>query len=624
MLSAKKIFLSYLNVVDFASTCSILTGMRFITFKFLQGKNFLSFGDSLVQVDLRPGVNAIIGTNLDKEDSKNGAGKSSITELLYYSLYGSTLREISKDHIQNSLTKKRCETSLAFDVVSNNSTDTYTVIRMLNPTKCTLLKNGEDITRSTLAKTNALIQEIIHTPATVFQNSVIMSANTAQPFMALPKTDKRKFIESVLGLEVFTEMVLRARDNHSSVKRDYESTYTLSERAQTELEFNQSQFDNYENLKQERLNKFQDKTNALTEDIRSLNKKIVEPKGDFNALLIQYKELEETVSTRAKQQEQVLNRLSKIEANITLETKQLNQLQTTKDKCPTCSRDYSEEHVEHISRLIAEHNSQINLLINEEKTFEAGLEKIKSKIKNLKQQMDDNLAERVEITRIINENTNTFLSIHHLEKNLKEVEEDVLAVAGEQNNELKGKISALKTSVENSKIEVDKLNNELNILETVKFVISEEGIKSFIVKKILTVLNSRIAYYLKKLEANCLCQFNEFFDEEIIDENTQPKSYFNFSGGERKRIDLACLFAFADIRRLQGDVNFSTVFYDELLDSSLDDKGVSLTLKVLRERFDENNESCYIITHRGPEVTTKAEHTIHVVKRNGVSTISNS
>lgn len=595
--------------------------MRFITFKALEGKNFLSFGDTTINVDLRPGVNAIIGTNLDKEDSKNGAGKSSITELLYYSLYGTTLREISKDHIQNSLTKKRCEVSLEFAVTSNNNTDLYKVIRMLNPTKCVLLKNGQDVTRSTLAKTNSLIQEIIHTPATVFQNSVIMSVNTALPFMALPKTDKRKFIESVLGLEVFTEMVLRARDDYSSVKKDYESKYTLFERTQTELEFNQSQFDNYENVKQERLTKLQDKKNTLTKDIETLRQKIVEPVYDVEEQLRYEKELEEGISTLNKQQEQVLNKLSKIDASITLETKQLKQVSNTKDRCPTCSRDYSEEHVEHVSKVIAEHKSQIDLFTKEEETFQAALEKIRTKKKVQKEQMDESLAKRLETTNIINENSNTYLSIHHLEKNLKEVEEDILVAAGEQNNELKGKITTLKTFVENSKTEVDKLNNELNILETVKFVISEEGIKSFIVKKILTVLNSRIAYYLKKLEANCLCQFNEFFDEEIIDENSQPKSYFNFSGGERKRIDLACLFAFADIRRLQGDVNFSTVFYDELLDSSLDDKGVSLTLKVLRERFNESGESCYIITHRGPEVTTKAEHVIHVVKRNGISEI---
>jgi DNA repair exonuclease SbcCD ATPase subunit len=448
-----------------------------------------------------------------------------------------------------------------------------------------------------------------------------MSANTAQPFMALPKTDKRKFIESVLGLEVFTEMVLRARDDYSSVKKDYESKYTLFERAQTELEFNQSQFDNYENVKQERLTKLQDKKNTLTKDIETLNKKIAEPSNDVDDLLSQDKDLEDEMSVINGQLEQVTNKLSKLSASITLETKQLNQLQSTKDKCPTCSRDYSEEHAEHVSQLIAKHASEISMLTDEEKTFKSALEKLKSKAKEKKQQMDNNLTKRLEVNKILNENKNTQLSIDHLQKNLLELEEDIVLIKNEQNNELKGKIISLKTFMESSKTEVDKLNNELNILETVKFVISEEGIKTFIVKKILTVLNSRIAYYLKKLEANCLCQFNEFFDEEIIDENSQPKSYFNFSGGERKRIDLACLFAFADIRRLQGDVNFSTVFYDELIDSSLDNKGVSLTLKVLRERFEENGESCYIITHRGPEVTTKAEHVIHVVKRNGISTI---
>lgn len=596
--------------------------MRFITFKSLKGKNFLSFGDNLAHVDLRPGVNAIIGTNLDKEDSKNGAGKSSITELLYYSLYGTTLREISKDHIQNSLTKKRCETSLTFDVTCNNVTDTYTVVRMLNPTKCILLKNEEDITRSTLAKTNALIQEIIHTPATVFQNSVIMSANTALPFMALPKTDKRKFIESVLGLEVFTEMVLRARDDYSSVKKDYETKYALFERAQTELEFNQSQFDNYEFLKQERLTKLQEKHNKLIKDIEIIGYNIVVPDHKLEVLKDRQEKLEAQYPELKKKEDQVKAKLTQLKSDIAFETKQLKQLQNTKDKCPTCSRDYSEEHVEHASKAIEEHTNSIAKLTEQESQYVAALQKIEDKYTDVKTQLDDILTKKLAVEEDIRNNKTYQLSIDHLEKNLKEVEEDILVVKAEQNNELKGKISTLKTFVENSKTEVDKLNNELNILETVKFVISEEGIKSFIVKKILTVLNSRIAYYLKKLEANCLCQFNEFFDEEIIDENSQPKSYFNFSGGERKRIDLACLFAFADIRRLQGDVNFSTVFYDELLDSSLDDKGVSLTLKVLRERFNENNESCYIITHRGPEVTTKAEHTIHVVKRNGISEVS--
>ena len=597
--------------------------MRFITFKSLEGKNFLSFGDTPVQVDLRPGVNAIIGTNYDKEDSKNGAGKSSITELLYYSLYGTTLREISKDHIQNSSTKKRCEVSLVFDVASNNITDTYKIVRMLNPTKCLLLKNNQDITRSTLAKTNALIQEVIHTPSTVFQNSVIMSVNTALPFMALPKTDRRKFIESVLGLEVFTQMVLKARDDYSVAKKDYEVAYAKFEQTQSELNFNQTQFDNYENVKIERLNKLNEKKCMVTSDIQRLDSKIVKS----NTLTIEADE--KKIEFCDQQLDQFNEKKNKLHSNVNViqaesnsSAKQIKQLQTNKDQCPTCSREYSYEHVEHVSKLIAQHDLDIKKFAEAEdkiKNFLAEIDREILSIRAVRKICTENISH---VSQTISNNKTFELSIKHLRSNLNDIEEEIKIVKQEQNNELKGKITTLNASVVEYQRKVDELNNDLNILETVKFVISEEGIKSFIVKKILKVLNSRLAFYLKKLEANCLCQFNEFFDEEIIDESSQPKSYFNFSGGERKRIDLACLFAFADIRRLQGDVNFSTVFYDELLDSSLDDKGVSLTLKVLRERFNENNESCYIITHRGPEVTTKAEHTIHVIKRNGISTVS--
>ncbi len=597
--------------------------MRFITFKTIEARNFLSFGDNPVVIDLRPGVNAITGTNLDKEDSKNGVGKSTVGDALFYSLYGTTLREVGKDFVSNSITKKRCEVSLTFDVTSNNTVDTYKIVRKLNPTKCHLIKNGEDVTRSTLAKTNAFIQDLIRTPATVFQNSVIMSANNALPFMALPKTDKRKFIESVLGLEVFTAMVLKARDDYSIAKKDYEIAYTKLEGIEKELEFNQSQLENYESLKQERLSKQTDKKLKLEEDIAALKNKLIDlTLFDIPLLDEQIDLIKENISEKQTKKTTLTSKLHKAEAEISSEKKQIKQLQADKDNCPTCKRDYSAEHVEHVQTLIANHENSINSFQEAIETINKGLLSVDKEILTLTQQLSDLNTDKSNAQKQITDNNNTQISITHLESNLKDVEEEIALISKEHNNELKGKIAALVSSVEESKSKVNSLNNELNVLETVKFVISEEGIKSFIVKKILKVLNSRLAFYLKKLEANCLCQFNEFFDEEIIDENAQLKSYFNFSGGERKRIDLACLFAFADIRRLQGDVNFSTVFYDELLDSSLDDKGVGLTLKVLRERYQENNESCYVITHRGTHVTTKAEHIIHLTKRNGITTLS--
>ena len=596
--------------------------MKFITFKSLEGKNFLSFGSKSNSVDLRPGVNAIIGTNCDKEDSKNGAGKSSITELLYYALYGTTLREISKDYVQNSLTKQRCEVKLELDVTSNNINDSYIISRKLNPTQCKIFKNGEDVTRSTLAKTNNLIQELIHTPATVFQNSIIMSANNATPFMALPKTDKRKFVESVLGLEIFTQMVLRARDDYSITKKDYELSYVKFEQIQTEQLFNQTQLNNYESLKIERINKLQEKKRTLSSDIDVLHSKIV--KSELLSSVSptdQLEQCETQLQLQIDKRTKLLTSINTVQSEANSVNKQIKQLQTNKDLCPTCSREYSEEHVEHVSKLIADHKLDIEKFTDAELKLKSAVEETDQAIANFQSAKKSCIANINKINQTISDNKSHELSIKHLTSNLNDIQDEIEIIATEQNNELKGRVSALQQQTNESEQQVNKLNHQLNILESVKFVISEEGIKSFIVKKILKVLNSRLAFYLKKLEANCLCQFNEFFDEVIVDESSSQKSYFNFSGGERKRIDLACLFAFADIRRLQGDVNFSTVFYDELLDSSLDDRGVYLTLKLLRERYNETGESCYIITHRGPEVTTKAEHTIHVVKKNGISFI---
>mgnify|MGYP001553609787 CR=1 FL=1 len=596
--------------------------MRFITFKKLKAKNFLSFGDSLVSIELKNGVNTITGINLDKEDSKNGAGKSAITEILYYALYGTTLREISKDFVQNSITKKPAFVEIELEVRKDNITDVYTIVRKLNPTKCKLFKNGEDITRSTLAKTNSLIQSIIRSPSAVFQNSVIMSINNALPFMALSKVDKRKFIESVLGLEVFTSMLLKIRDDYSISKRDYELAYSKLETLETELRFNTNQLETYETRKGERLAKLKEKESKIINDLEKIQNNL---KGikilDIKILETKISTLEEKILNEEKKINTNKELLHKNQAAIDSEQKQVKRLSGNKDLCPTCNREFSEEHTAHIEALISNHTKTIldhEKTIAETNTTITNITEQRNNLKRAKQLLERELFEGKSNHA---EEKALKINVEHLKNSLQETADEITIAKKEQNNELKGKITFLKEEVKNSKDRLNNLNTDLNVLETVKFILSEEGIKSFIVKKILKILNSRIAFYLQKLEANCLCQFNEYFEEEIIDEKGDKKSYFNFSGGERKRIDLACLFAFADIRRLQGDVYFSTIFYDELIDSSLDDKGVQLTLQILKERYEENKESCYIITHRGSDVLTGIDHTITVIKENGISSI---
>ena len=162
-----------------------------------------------------------------------------------------------------------------------------------------------------------------------------------------------------------------------------------------------------------------------------------------------------------------------------------------------------------------------------------------------------------------------------------------------------------------------KLN--LSLLEVVKFIVSEEGVKSYIVKKLLQLFNNRLAHYLNKMDANCLCIFNEYFEDEIIDEKGKLCSYFNFSGAERKNIDLACLFAFMDIRKLQGNVSYNFSVYDELLDSSLAERGVELVLDILRERVEKHNECIFVISHRKESTKAATGDIIQLEKENGIT-----
>ena len=122
------------------------------------------------------------------------------------------------------------------------------------------------------------------------------------------------------------------------------------------------------------------------------------------------------------------------------------------------------------------------------------------------------------------------------------------------------------------------------------------------------------------MDANCVCRFNEFFEEEIVNEKGTICSYFNFSGAERKNIDLAILFTFMDMRRLQGDVAYNLVMFDELLDSSLDEKGVELVLNIIKERVEKYKESIYIISHRKESVKAASGEVVVLEKKNSITT----
>ena len=596
--------------------------MKHINFNSIKLKNFLSVGNDLVEVNFRTGISIITGINKDKLDRRNGVGKSTIADSIHFAIFGETIREIPKGNIINNITQKGTHVELALSITEGQKVNHYKIIRTLKPTKCFLYINDEDKTESTIINTTNRIKELLSASSELFQNCVIMSLNTTLPFMAQKKVEKRKFIEGILKLEVFSQMLQVARTEHNDVLRDYESTNKELVHQNNYKEITVKQLEDKKEENDNRINRCNLDIDRKNKKIITLQKQITEPdlklvvsirekKIDFDAKI---SEIQKTIDS-------FYLKVMEYEAEIKMYKKTYNSIGTELSKCPVCLHEISSDDRSHI-------DEEKNNITNDIKARQEDIKDIYVQINNLKDRKSTYISESDKCKSFLKEclaaaesNKRVKSTIDDLKEEIIEINKEIACINDTTNNynELSNQLEKYSREVTILGEQVETLSKNNKILEFVKFILSEEGVKSYIVKKILNILNNRLLYYLDKMDANCVCKFNEYFEEEIKNDKGQECSYFNFSGAERKNIDLACLFTFMDIRRMQGDVSYNLVMFDELLDSSLDEKGVELVLNILKERVDQYKEGIYIISHRKESIKESSGEVIYLEKTNGIT-----
>lgn len=598
--------------------------MQYVHFKTVKITNFLSVGKKPVCINFNPGLNIITGKNYDKSDRANGVGKSTIADAIHFALYGSTIRDLKKENIVNNLfPNDQCEVELEFFVEENNAKNDYKILRTLNPTKCFLYINGEDKTRSGVPQTTEFITEIINTSSEVFQNSVIMTINNTVPFMAQKKVEKRKFIEGILGLEVFSNMLLIARSEFNDTKRLLDIETSKSDIVERNLQENIKQRDAFEDNRKKRKDVLLTRQTNNENELSLLNEKLVkldsvdkEESKKITADIDKLTKAREELVKIGKSLEKVITEAS---THVKINNERIKKLKKIDSKCPHCGKDLAEavniqyeKDKQECDSEIAKYNA---IIVDKTPSLDGVNEKIK-KIDNALPKHRNNLSNLNLRQKEIENYTNKINQLTIWQSQLKIDIEHLDA----ETNTFADLIKDLEANFNEIKTSITSLQKKIEIIESAKFITSEEGVKSFIVKKILEVLNLRLAFYLKKLESNSVVKFNEFFEETITNERGTECSYFNFSGAERKAIDLAMLFTFQDIRRAQANVWLNLSMFDELLDSSLDEKGIELVLDILRERVEKYQEAIYIISHRKESMKycTNGE-IIFLEKKNGVT-----
>jgi DNA repair exonuclease SbcCD ATPase subunit len=290
--------------------------------------------------------------------------------------------------------------------------------------------------------------------------------------------------------------------------------------------------------------------------------------------------------------------------------KELENLNDIKLVCPTCKRPIGEHNPDEIEQEKTDLKEKIKSNKELLQKFINGIIKVEKQIEDLEQQ-------RKLISRKIGEYSEEQKKFDSVQNQIQELDNKIESI---QNaiNPFEQKIGEQTSRLSILRQEHQELEKEMKIKDAIKFVTSGQGVKSTIVRKILDTLNNRLAYYLAKLNSPHTCKFNEFFEEEILNNQGKEISYGNASGGEAKRIDFALLFAFRDIRRLQSGVEVNLSIFDEIFDSAIDLHGQEEIQNMLKSIAEETSECFYIITHR-PDAIPQDATVIKLEKEGGIT-----
>ena len=587
--------------------------MQTINFKTIYIKNFLSVGEKPIIVNFEKGLCLITGENLDKPERSNGVGKSTIADAIHFSLFGETIREVKKDLIPNYYTNGKTVVQITFDI----GNDSYELNRTVNPTTVKLVKNSVDETKDTIANTNETIENLIRCNSKIFNNCISLGINSSNCFMNMKKSEKRQYIESILDLDIFSKMTDICKSELSEDRKIREGLSAKKETYQSILDDYENQKKEFETKKQKNIIELEQKINALKNKIQILNDEIdnlvITKDNDLSESINQAKNALKIIEEKISETEKII---ASKQSEIRSIQKILNEIGDNSETCPSCLRSIDESCKQHVENRKQE-------MLNDIVICEEFIKEKHDKKKKI-------VSKRYEAENIINnlqnrekENEKQKSKKEQNQKLIEQINSAILDIEQQIEKEQNRTENFDKNIQENEKkkVELEKKISELDqriyILNNSKFILSDEGLKSVFISKIINLLNTKINHYLNKLDSNSRIAFDSYFEDSLTDSVGKIASYANLSGAEKKAVDLACMFSFMEMRELQNFPIFNFVLFDEIFDSSFDKKSVQLITDICEEI--SSNKSVFIISHRKDAIYSNNYKTISLQKKNGVT-----
>jgi len=545
----------------------------------VEWRNFTSYGNKIQSLDLSgdPLLYQIVG--------ENGAGKTSISQVIMFALYGKVEGKKLKD-IPNRINGN------AWTRVTLDHYGTPVVVeRGLEPNVFKLFIDGSEYDKAgTKSVQDYLTDDILGIPYYVFNNTILLSINDFKSFIKMSPQDKRSIVDKIFGFHILNQMRDVLKGEFKKIKESIDTLSGKISSLESSIRGSQDEMDN------------------LTEEIKdSRNKRIDEIEKSIST----FNELSELHSARVVEfnnTEKQVNDDMRIANTSLLECNSGLREITNKmhlfehDKCPTCESDLNTSFHESLKRSLIDEKKIIEDKITE---FENAISDLSSKENDLIKLKADLIEKGLKIKNKIQDliDEKKVLSVDH---------------SNSESSALQRIIDSLQKDL--SSLSVDKVKNDekQNWLKLIDDVLGEKGVKQMAIRTILPSLNSEILELLSRMHLQYQVVFDEEFNATIYHMGIEIPSQ-TLSTGEMKKVDFIVLISIMKLMKMKFS-NINLLFLDELF-SSVDPDGVHSIISILKGISKELGLNIFVINH-APMPHEIFDWKLDITKTNNFSSIN--
>ena len=542
----------------------------------IEWRNFSSYGNRTQELNLG------IDSSLFQVVGENGAGKTSISQVIAFGLYGKVEGKKLKD-IPN-----RINGNAWVRITLDHFGSSVIVERGLDPNLFRLFIDGKEFDQAgNRTLQDYLTDDILGIPYYVFNNTISLSINDFKSFIKMTPQDKRGIIDKIFGFHVLNQMreILK-----SETKKIKESLDTLTGKLISLEGSIKNSIDEMDNL----INEIEEESLSLIEDLSSKISTFENLQNLHNQKLAEFRKSEQELNQKTRDTNSLLiesqSKLRDIERKLRLYDNNI---------CPTCEGSLESDF----------HANMKSSMSSEKKSIGEKIGEIENSLSELRTLESSSASTRNDLLEKGMKIKNKLDSIQKELKELKTKKSD------KQSQSLQRIIDSLNSDQEKTISQKFKEEEKHNWLKTIDEILGEKGVKQMAIRTILPSLNSEILELLRRMNLSYQVVFDEEFNALIYPMGIEIPSQ-TLSTGEMKKVDFVVLVAIMKLMKLKFS-SINLLFLDELF-SSVDPDGVYSILSILKSASSDLGLNIFVINH-APMPHEIFDWKLEVTKKNNFS-----